>query len=161
VTVRDGVDPTIGATLLASAAAGYRTMFGWPAKVVRNTVVVEMTGGVGGVAVARQYGPRLMAALAKIGCLGPVVTTATRGSDLVFLTDPTGFVVREPIAPGARVLARSEMVPLPAGPVPPMNARWVVLPMAGDWLPLLGTVIDVLAQAHRADARERTPGFFA
>jgi len=164
VTARNAIDTRVDsvgvARLLGSAAAGYRAMFGWPVKVVQHSVVVEMTGGVGGVVVPPQYGPRLRAALARIGCLGPVVTAATGGDHLVFLVDPNGSVVpRESITPGARVLTRSELVPLPAGPVPRVSARWVVLPVAGDWLPLLGTVLDVLAETHRAgaDPRRRQP----
>ncbi|HKN51940.1 MAG TPA: hypothetical protein VJX66_05535 [Amycolatopsis sp.] len=145
------------AGLLASAAAGYRKMFGWPAKVAGDAVVVEMSGGVGGVVVPQEYCPALISALADVGCLGPVLAPPAGAERLVFLADPNGSVVpSQPIPPGARVLTKSDLVPLPAGPVPRISARWAVQPVAGDWLPLLDTVLGVLAGVYRGDRARHT-----
>lgn len=137
------------ATRLAAAARGYRAMFGWSADVVDDVVMLQVTGRVGGVTVAPKWGGILAARLQEVGGHGPVLAPAGSGC-WVFLADPNGVVVpRLPIPPGSRVLTGRDVVPLPAGAGLPGLSRWVVPPKAGDWLPLLETLLAKLSEMYR------------
>lgn len=124
----------------ALSAEQYRDLFGGQVEERAGRIVLNLGGGIVGLAMKPSMGRHVVHALRRHEVDGPMIEFAGSRPRWVFLADPNGAVISSAmLPPGTELIGYQATVPLPRSG---RSTRWVI-PPARDrrWLPTIDAVI--------------------
>lgn len=137
MTLQQNVEPAV-------RTPDYQHMFGWPVEWRNDSLHLVLSSGIGAVAIPRGLADRVLEAVTRQGCEGPVVCVLTkRGAVAILLAEADVLAPGADTLPeGVRVLAAGSTIPLPDERSPHDLTHWLVAPDTHHrWLPSLTAVL--------------------
>lgn len=126
-----------------TAVLDYQHTFGWPVEWQGHALRLVVGSGIGAVAIPRALADRVLEAVARQGCEGPVVCVLTkRGAVAILLAEADTPVPDADTLPnGVRVLTAGTTIPLPSEHTDDLT-HWLVPPDTHQrWLPSLTAIL--------------------
>lgn len=135
---------------LTRAATAYGDTFGWATAIVRDGLVLLLTGDRVGVAVPAERARRVAAELRRRESPGPVLALPGAEPHWVFLADLNGTIPVQDQAPaGVTFVASPRVLALPPTATLDGPVRWAIPPdPCRRWLPTFAAVLCAIRAAE-------------